>query len=438
MSLKTNLRVGLFQFILGTLSLLNYGLLNRVMVVELSIPLAATSFIVSAHYFAAPVSLLVGHLSDRRSHLGYRRTPYILAGAALTVVLTAGSPSLVLYIARQGTSLATTLLGAGYFLAMGAGIYVAATAYIALITDLTDEGERGKVISVIWTMMMVGILVGAGLTATTMASYDEGRLSAIFIGTGVAVALLTAATLLRTEKRLAQGGEVPRRSDQAGAHFRQALGIVTANLQARRFFTFLTVAAFFFFAQEVVLEPFGGQIFGLEVRETTLFNAYQMAGVLVAMLASGQFLVKRWGKRRTIALGTATGVVAFLVLALSAARQLENLVRPAILLQGLGLGLFTVGGISLMMDMSTAKRAGLFMGAWSLAQALARGLSGVFGGVARDAALALGMSLPVSFAAVFALEAVGLLATLGILRGVSVREFRGRALELEHTLQALD
>lgn len=34
MSLKTVLRLGLFQFCLGMFSLLNYGLLNRVMVIE--------------------------------------------------------------------------------------------------------------------------------------------------------------------------------------------------------------------------------------------------------------------------------------------------------------------------------------------------------------------------------------------------------------------
>jgi len=43
----------------------------------------------------------------------------------------------------------------------------------------------------------------------------------------------------------------------------------------------------------VVLEPVGGQVFDLEVRETTLFNAYQMVGVLAGMLLSGQFLANK-------------------------------------------------------------------------------------------------------------------------------------------------
>ncbi len=435
MSLKTVLRLGLFQFCLGMLSLLNYGLLNRVMVIELGISLAATSFIVSAHYFAAPISLPIGHLSDRRSYFGYRRTPYIVAGAALTAVLTALAPFLALHIAGQGTSLATTLLGAVYFLVMGAGIYVAATAYISLVTDLTVEEERGKVVSIIWTLMMLGILTGAGLTAMTMAHYDENRFTAIFGGMSVVLALLTAAALWRMEKRLDQQGKALLQSQGARGNLRQAMGLVTSNPQARRFFAFLTMALFFFFTQEVVLEPFGGQVFDLEVRETTLFNAYQMVGVLAGMLLSGQFLANKWGKKKTTAMGIAMGVGAFSLLTLSAAGQWKILLHPGIVALGLALGFFNVGGLSLMMNMSTAERAGLFMGAWSLAQALARGFSGVLGGVVRDVTLALGVSLPLSFAAVFGLEALGLLVILRILQGISIREFHSRAVELEQVLQ---
>ncbi len=437
MSLRTTLRLSLFQFCLGILSLLNYGLLNRVMVVELGIPLVATSFIVSAHYFAAPISLPIGHLSDRRPYLGYRRTPYVVAGTAVTAVLTALAPFLALSIADQKASLGTTLLGASYFLAMGAGIYVAATAYISLVTDLTAERERGKVVSIIWTMMMLGILAGAGITAMTMAHYEEGRLIAIFGGMAVTLVLLTAASLWRMEKPWDRHSKTPAHL-KARENLRQTLKLVTANPQAQRFFAFMVIALFFFFTQEVVLEPFGGQVFDLKVRETTLFNAYQMVGVLAGMFASGQFLINKWGKKRTATVGTVLGAGAFFLLFLSASLHKEALLRPGILALGLAMGFFNVGGLSLMMDMSTAERVGLFMGTWSLAQALARGFSGVFGGAVRDVALALGASLPVSFASVFAIEALGLLAVLGILQAINVREFRSRAVELEHALQAME
>jgi BCD family chlorophyll transporter-like MFS transporter len=345
---------------------------------------------------------------------------------------------LALGIARQGTSLVMTLLGMAYFLVMGGGIYVAATAYLSLVTDLSTEEERGKVVSIIWTMMMLGILIGAGLTAATMERYDESRFITIFIGMGTALALLTAATLWRMEKRAGEQAEERAQSQKARGRLRQAMQLIMANVQARRFFAFLSMAIFFFFIQEVVLEPFGGQVFGLKVRETTLFNAYQMVGVLIGMFLSGKFLVKKLGKRRTTAMGTVMGAIAFFFLVLSAVWRSEALLRPSILGLGLALGFFNVGGLSLMMDMSTTERTGLFMGAWSLAQALARGFSGVFGGAVRDVALALGASLSLSFATVFAVEAVGLLAILKIFQGISVRQFRRQAIELEQVLRALD
>ena len=54
-----------------------------------------------------------------------------------------------------------------------------------------------------------------------------------------------------------------------------------------------------------------------------------------------------------------------------------------VLLLGCGTGLATTANLSLMLDMTTS-RVGLYIGAWGIADALARLLGSVMGGVLRD------------------------------------------------------
>jgi BCD family chlorophyll transporter-like MFS transporter len=122
--------------------------------------------------------------------------------------------------------------------------------------------------------------------------------------------------------------------------------------------------------------------------------------------------------------------LGFGLLALSSSGQHLLLVRPAILVTGLGTGIFTVGGLSLMMDLTVAEQVGLFMGAWTLSQALANGLGSVGGGVLHDLGLARLGSEAGAYALVFGVEAVGSVAILGLLFKVDVGRFRTEVTEL--------
>src|SRR3989304_1934636 len=97
MRLTTILRLGLRQFAAGTLSVLTLGILNRIMKVEMGLDLTLVSVVISAHYFVAPLAVPLGHRSDTRPYrrpdgTSLHRSPYILAGAALTALTTALAP----------------------------------------------------------------------------------------------------------------------------------------------------------------------------------------------------------------------------------------------------------------------------------------------------------------------------------------------------------
>ena len=424
MSLPRILCLGLRQFAAGMLSVLTLGILNRVMKIELGLNLTLVSVIIGAHYFTAVVAIPLGHYSDRRPWRGYHRTPYIALGTALTALTTALAPLVVFSLARQGGSFLAAAVGVGLFLLMGAGMYVAGTAYLSLITDLTVEDERSKVVAITWAMMMVGILAGVFLSVRVMEHYSPERLVTLFLVMAALVVALTALAIWGQERSRAT------EPLEKALSLKQAVRLLTISQQTRFFFAFLFGGIFFLFMQQMALEPFGGDVFGLSVKETTLFNAYQMVGVLLGMGMTGGWLTGRLGNKAATGLGAVVSAIAFALLTLASAGEYLSLVRPAIFVTGLGMGIFTVGGLALMMDLTVKEQVGLFVGAWTLAQALANGLASVGGGILHDAGLALLGSEAGAYALVFLVEAGGLLGIIALLLRVDVVKFRTEVAKL--------
>ncbi len=78
------LRLALFQVSAGCIMVLLNGTLNRVLIVELGVPVALVSAVIAIPVLAAPLRLFFGYRSDTyRSVLGWRRVPYVWMGSML-------------------------------------------------------------------------------------------------------------------------------------------------------------------------------------------------------------------------------------------------------------------------------------------------------------------------------------------------------------------
>lgn len=423
MRLTRLLRLGLRQFAAGMLSILALGILNRVMKVELGIDLGVVSLVIGLHYFAAPIAIPLGNRSDRHPYFGRHRTPYILAGAALSALMTVAAPHVALGMGATGASATSVAAGAAVFLLLGVGIYSAGTAYLALLVDLTSEAERGRSISIIWSMMMVGILAGVFLGVGLLDAYSAEALRRLFY---VMAALLAGLTFLAV---VGQEPARPARPAREAVSNAQAWALLARSGETRRFFAFLFTGILFLFLQQVVLEPYGGDVLGMSIRQTTLFNAYQMIGVLSGMAVGGAWLSRRLGDRTTAAFGLLLASASFALLAFSSLTVSAWATTPAIVVMGLGMGLFNVGGLAMMMGMSTPIHTGLYMGAWTLSQALANGVASIGGGWLHDAALALSGAESFAYGSVFVIESVGLIAAVAMLARVRPSAFRRQALQ---------
>jgi BCD family chlorophyll transporter-like MFS transporter len=447
--LATMFRLGLFQMGLGIMSLLTLGVINRVMIEELRVTAWIAAGAIAMHQFVSPARIWFGQMSDSKPLWGHYRTGYIWIGAGL---FTAISFMAVQIVWPLGSSLETileppfriptmnTYLWAGV-LALVYGIYglalsASSTPFAALLVDVSDEDNRPKLVSIVWSMLMVGIIIGAiissvllkDVTLDTPIEQLQASVNRLFIIVPAIVLVLTGIATVGVEKKYSRFGtrsNPGNRDDQIGLG--EALRVLTASRQTGIFFTFLLVMSISLFMQDAVMEPYGGEVFGMAISETTQLNAFFGMGTLIGIASTGFLVVPRLGKQNTTKLGCICAAVCLGLIIMAGFTEKPEMLMGSLVLYGLASGIITTGAISLMLDLTAAETAGTFIGAWGLAQAIARGLSTVSGGAVLDLGRLL-FGVPVlSYGLVFATQAAGMILAVVLLRRVNIHEFRENA-----------
>lgn len=255
-----------------------------------------------------------------------------------------------------------------------------------------------------------------------MPVYDPDTFWRITL-TGMAIAACCFFFALLGEERPGQAIVADSPAEQLP--FRALLREMWADRRTRLFFVFLALGATSAFAQDAVLEPFGGQVFGLPAGETTRFNVYWGAGVVISLIATVLITRHRQAHDQTdtTVLGLIFTAVPLALLGGVALSESEALLIPILFLFGIGFGVYTIGAVSLLMAMTAEHRAGAYLGLWTVAQLLFRGIGVFLGGFIRDVAYLVSGSYPIAYASVFLLEAVGLAICVLIIIKVDVPGF---------------
>jgi BCD family chlorophyll transporter-like MFS transporter len=451
-------RLGLFQMGLGIMSILTLGVLNRVMIDELKVPALLAAGAIAMHQFVAPARLWFGQMSDARTVLGTHRTGYVWVGTVLFTLAAFIAVQVIWQVDNSMVEAGATATTYGWiavlglvFVGYGLALSLSSTPFAALLVDISDEHERSKLIGVVWSMLMVGIVVGAILSSTILnqpevcgtdiLTYDPAqtaraadltglrqalnRLFLVVPAVVVGLSLVATVGIERKYSRYRSRSAVVEREDQIT--LKRALKVLTANRQTGVFFSFLLIMTVGLFMQEAVMEPYGGEVFGMCVSETTQLNAFWGMGTLVGLGATGFLIVPRIGKLRTARLGCLLSAGCFGLMILAGFSQNPKLLQYALLLFGLAAGVTTSGALSLMLDFTAAETAGTFIGAWGLSQALARASATVSGGAVLDVGRAVFPSAFGAYALVFALQAGFMILAVYLLGRVDVQEFKTSA-----------
>jgi BCD family chlorophyll transporter-like MFS transporter len=377
------LRLSLFQVSVGMAVALLNGTLNRVMIVELGVPAWLVATMISLPLLFAPLRALIGFKSDHhRSVLGWRRVPYIWFGTLLQfggfaimpfalLVLTGGGHGPAVY-GQIGAALA--------FLLVGAGLHTVQTAGLALATDLAPAEARPRVVALLYVMLLVGMLASSLVFGALLADFGNTKLVQVIQGAAMVTMALNVIALWKQEAR------DPRRTaaDRDRPEFLASWRTFVAGGRASRLLVAVGLGTAAFSMQDVLLEPYGGQILHLSVGATTALTGLLAGGSLIGFALAATLLGRGGDPCRLAGFGCALGTVAFAAVLLAAPLESPTLFRIGTCLIGFGGGMFSVGMLTAAMGLADAAESGLALGAWGAVQATAGGAAIAFGGILRD------------------------------------------------------
>jgi MFS transporter, BCD family, chlorophyll transporter len=382
------LRLSLFQVSVGMATVMLLGTLNRVMIVELSVPATVVAVMIALPVLLAPFRALLGHRSDtHRSAIGWKRVPYLWFGSLWQMGGLAVMPFALLVLSGQqriGPDWAGEVLAAIAFLMTGLGLHMTQTAGLALATDRADDATRPRVVALLYTMYLLGMGVSAVIIGWLLTDFTPLTLIRVVQGAASVGIVLNLIALWKQEKvrpmsRLEREAPRPR--------FRDAWADLTVGGAAGRLLAVVFVGTMAFNMQDVLLEPYGGEILGLSVSATTMLTALWAAGALAGFILAGRGLSRGRNAFRVAASGVLVGILSFTTVIFAAPMGSPALFYVGAALIGFGAGLFAVATLTAAMTLPVTGTAGhgLALGAWGAAQATAAGLSIALGGGLRDA-----------------------------------------------------
>lgn len=407
-------RMGLVQACLGAVVVLTTSTLNRVMVVELALPALLPGVLVALHYLVQVARPRMGHGSD----VGGRRTPWIIGGMGVLACGGVLATLATLWMAsHRPAGIALAVLA---FALIGLGVSASGTSLLVMLAKRVAPERRAGAATLVWVMMIAGFALTAGVAGQLLEPYSPARLLAVTGAVCVGAWLVTVLALHGLEGPAPATNPSEAATPSRPTAFKDALAQVWNEPVARRFTIFVFVSMLAYSAQDLILEPFAGQVFGFTPGASTQLAGVQHGGVLLGMLmvAGAGALSAAWGSRHvgwrwlgslrgwTVG-GCMASALALFGLVGAGLSGGDWPLTSTVFLLGVANGAFSIGAIGSMMRLANEGRhgrEGVRMGLWGAAQAVSFGLGGLVGTATSDLARWLIASPGLAYASVFALE----------------------------------
>ncbi len=389
------LRLALFQVSVGMAGVMLLGTLNRVMIVELSVPATLVAIMVALPVLIAPFRALLGFKSDNyRSAIGWKRIPYLWFGTLWQFGGLAIMPACLLVLGGDVTHevpFAGEVLAALAFIMTGLGMHMTQTAGLALAADRATDETRPRVVALLYVMFLIGIGLSAIAIGWLLRDFTPLLLIQVVQGTAVVTIVLNTVALWKQEQVKPQS---KKDHDAPQPSFKDAWADLTKGGTAGRLLAVVFLGTMAFNMQDILLEPYGGEILGLSVSATTLLTATWAVGALVGFAIAARVLAKGGNTYRMASVGLLAGIAAFCIVIFAAPMNSTALFFAGAGMIGFGSGYFAISTLTAAMTLPAEGLAGrgLALGAWGAAQATAAGLSTLIGGATRDSVNMIAMS----------------------------------------------
>ncbi len=377
------LRLALFQVTVGMAMVLLVGTLNRVMIVEMGMSAWLVSVMVALPLVFAPFRALIGFRSDtHRSVLGWKRVPFIWIGTLLqfggfaimpfALIVLSGDSHGPVWIGHAGAALA--------FLLVGAGLQTTQTAGLALATDLAPGESRPRVVALMYVMLLLGMVVSGLVFGLALRNFSQIKLIQVVQGAALFTMVVNLIALWKQEARNPDN----RSRGEPRPSFAENWARFAGRAQSIRFLVAVGLGTAAFNMQDIILEPYGGEILHLPVGATTTLTAMMACGALAAFALAARALGRGISPHKLAAWGVLAGLFAFSCVIFAEPLASPALFRLGATCIGFGAGLFSVGTLTAAMNLENDGLNGLALGAWGAVQASCAGLAIAAGGAIRD------------------------------------------------------
>jgi BCD family chlorophyll transporter-like MFS transporter len=265
------------------------------------------------------------------------------------------------------------------FLLVGAGIHITQTVGLALATDLSDPESQPKVVGLMYVMLLVGMILSAILFGVVLRDFSPGRLIQVIQCSAVITLILNSTALWKQEAR-----DRSRRLIINQPSFKESWNTFCQGDHSIRRLLAIGLGTMAFAMEDVLLEPYGGEILQLSVSATTVLTATLALGGLFGFSLASNVLSRGFNPFLMAKRGALVGIPAFIAVIAAAPIQSPLLFSAGVFLIGFGGGLFSHGTLTATMNLAPPNQRGLALGAWGAVQATGAGLAVALGGIIRD------------------------------------------------------
>lgn len=403
---------------------------NRIAVYDLGIAAILVTSMLGLYHFLSPFQVIFGRIADQRPIFGLRRTPYLFGGLLLSSLIFVALPQVVMGMS-EGSVLAFAV-GFTLLIIFGVGFATAGASHLALVADVTTERSRGMTISLVWTVLIASTIISLSFIRRIMPVFDLDTMQYLYSMTVPVVFVLTFLGIIGVEKRLPKAELAQRVADAKEAttegNFVQTIQkLLSADATSKNFFIFVFVSTLGIFLQDTILEVFGAEVMGMTLDETGAFQQMWGGGVLIGMFLMGFItLFVNLAKKQIAMVGTIGSAIGMLLIVYTAFTSNRDFIIPALIFLGFFTGLYTMGTLSTMMQLSTEAARATYIGLWGFALALANGFSSIIaGGLVTLLIESNFLAANIGYAVIFTFEAGLLVLAAFVLRGVYVQSFTG-------------
>ena len=384
-SLFQLLRLSLFQISVGMATVMLAGTLNRVMIVELLVPASLVAIMIAIPVLIAPLRTFYGHKSDTyKSFIGWKRIPYMWFGSLFQFGGLAIMPFAIIILSGDqtvGPSWAGEVLVAIAFLFTGIGMHITQTVGLALAADRATKENRPRVVALLYFMFLFGMGISAVVIGILLADFSKLRLIQVVQGSAVLTLIFNLVAVWRQEQIIITN----QKNDKSEKFFLSWKKFIS-DRKTNSLIWVVFWGTLAFSMQDVLLEPYGGQILGLSVSETTNLTGVWALGALLGLALAANNSKKTVSSVSNAMTALLIGIVGFSAIIFSSPMQFPFLYFLGTLFIGFGTGLFSVSLLIIAMALSSKTNlgSGFILGSWGAAQAIGAGLGIAVGGILRD------------------------------------------------------